>query len=275
MNFKRLALLPFLVAVAPAFITLTMEGSPTRGLALNAVVEIVKIFALVGSLVAASAFDRGDHLRRAWLLHGVCYAILLFRDLIYGLWLGLYSGPTQYLEAILVVMANVSGVTGVWLLSRTWQVAGIELPGSPARQLMVRALGVLVGLTIAGPSIFVEIGSALRGEVNSIVVVVSGITDVIGLSLIVPVMLTAIALRGGLLLWPWGLLTASHLAWLLYDFTGLLRHLVQIEPTMVMMWREIFRAMACTFCLTAGIAQRAVSVPGRDGISMPAPRAAR
>jgi hypothetical protein len=261
MSFKHLALLPLVVGMTPALIMLALDAG-TQDLALDVEVEIVKIFALMGSLIAASAFDRGDYLRRAWLVYGFCFVFLLLRDLLFRVWLHDDSGGlSQYLEPVLVILANSCGVIGVWMLSRTSEVAGIALPGSSERQLLARALGLVLGLAIAGPSLYVEIGHALEGQVFSIVLIISGIGDVISLALIVPVMLTAVALRGGLLLWPWGLFTASALSWLLYDFTGLLRHLAQIEPTTATMWREIYRALACTFCLSTGIAQRMVSAP--------------
>ena len=262
MSFRRLLVLPFVVALAPAIVMLGIEPGRTRDVSLQVVIEIAKIFALTGSLIAASAFDRGDHLRRAWLFHAACYVFLLFRDLLYGLWLPRYTGePLSYFEAVLVVLANASGVLGVWMLSRTWQIAGLVLPWSAAARRILRTLGIVLGLAIAGPSILLELDNAVGGEIQPMVRVVSGVADVIGLTLIVPVMLTALALRGGLLIWPWGLLTASQLSWLLYDFTVLLRHLAVIEPSMATMWREIFRALACAFCLSAGIAQRAVSMP--------------
>jgi hypothetical protein len=274
MSFKYLALLPLLVGMAPALIMLALHGG-TQDFALDVEVEMVKVFALAGSLTAASAFDRGDYLRRAWLVYGFCYVFLLLRDLLFGVWLDHYSGGlAQYVEPVLVIMANSCGVIGVWMLSRTSEVAGIALPGSKERQLIARTLGVIVGLAIAGPTIYLEIGHALEGQVLPMVLVVSGIADVISLALIVPVMLTALALRGGLLLWPWGLLTASALSWLLYDFTGLLRHLVHIEPTTATMWREMFRGMACTFVLSTGIAQRMISAPASESKPTAAVKAA-
>jgi hypothetical protein len=264
MSFKHLAFLPVLAGLAPALIMLALDGQ-TQDVALNIEVETVKVFALVGSLTAASAFDRGDYLRRAWLVYGFCYVFLLLRDFLFRVWLERHSGGLSvYLEPVLVILANSCGVIGVWMLSRTSEVAGIALPGSSERRLLARALGVIVGLAIAGPAIYVEIGHALRGQILSIVLVISGIADVISLALIVPVILTALALRGGLLLWPWGLFTASALSWLLYDVTGLLRHLVHIDPATATMWREIYRALACTFVLSAGIAQRMVSAPATD-----------
>jgi hypothetical protein len=274
-SFKALAILPVIAGLAPALIMLGLDAGPTQKVALNVEIEIVKVLALAGSLTAASAFDRGDYLRRAWLVYGSCYVFLLLRDLLFRVWLGHDGGVfSQYLEPVLVILANGCGVVGVWMLSRTLQVAGIALPWPPGRQLLVRMFGVVVGLAIAGPTMLLEIGNALEGRTLSIVRVVSGIADVLSLALIVPVMLTALALRGGLLLWPWGLFTASALSWLLYDFTGLMRHLVHIEPVTATIWGESFRAMACTLCLSTGIAQRMVSKPESDVKPTAAARAA-
>ena len=275
MNFKRLAILPLLMALVPALITLGIEVAHTRQIALRVEIETVKILGLAGSVIAALSFDRGEHLRRAWLLNGSCYAFLLFRDLLYGVWLVRESGgPWQYLEPALVLIANAGAVTGVWMLSRTWQVAGIALPWSPLRREIVRWVGIVVGLVIAGPTFYVSLEGALKGQVRAIVYTVSSLGDIFSMALIVPVLLTTLALRGGLLSWPWGLMTASQFGWLFYDATGTIRLFVQMAPATATMWSEIFRAMACTYCLSAGIAQRAVSAPDAAASPVAVPKPA-
>ncbi len=262
MSFKRLAVLPLAAALVPVLIMLGIEVASTRTFALRAEIETVKILGLTGSVIAALSFDRGEHLRRAWLLNGSCYAFLLLRDLLFGVWLMRENGePLQYLEAVIVLVANAGAVTGVWMLSRTWKVAGIALPWSSLRREIVRWVGIVVGLAIAGPSVWFSLDGALRGEVRAIVYVVSSTADIFSMALIVPVLLTTLALRGGLLSWPWGLMTASQFGWLFYDATQMLRLFVHIEPTTVTMWAEVFRALACTYCFVAGIAQRAVNAP--------------
>jgi hypothetical protein len=262
MSFRRLAVLPLVAALVPALIVLGIEVARTRQIAVRVEIETVKLLGLTGSVIAALSFDRGEHLRRAWLLNGSCYAILLLRDLIFGVWLVRESGqPLQYLEAIMVLVANAGAVTGVWMLSRTWKVAGIALPWSPLRREIVRWVGIVVGLAIGGPSIWFSLDGAMKGEVRAIVYVVSSVGDIFSLALIAPVLLTTLALRGGLLSWPWGLMTASQFGWLFYDATGTIRLFVHLAPTTVTMWSEMFRALACTYCFVAGIAQRAVSAP--------------
>ena len=275
MNFKRLAVLPFLMALVPALIMLGIEVARTRQIALRVEIETVKLLGLAGSVIAARSFDRGEHLRRAWLLNGSCYAFLLLRDLLFGVWLVRDSGePSQYLEALIVLIANAGAVTGVWMLSRTWQVAGIALPWSPLRREIVRWIGIVVGIAIAGPTFYVSMEAALNGQVRAIVLAVSALGDIFSLALIVPVLLTTLALRGGLLSWPWGLMTASQFGWLFYDATGTIRLFVVMAPATATMWSEIFRALACTYCLSAGIAQRAVSAPDASEGAVPVPKPA-
>ena len=275
MNFKRLAVLPLMAAIVPAVIMLGIEVARTRQIALRVEIETVKILGLTGSIIAALSFDRGEHLRRAWLLNGSCYAFILLRDLLYGVWLVRDSGePSQYLEAFIILVANAGAVTGVWMLSRTWKVAGIALPWAPLRREVVRWIGIVVGFAIAGPSLWFSIEGALNGQVRAIVYAVSSAGDIFSLALIVPVLLTTLALRGGLLSWPWGLMTASQFGWLFYDAMGTMRLFVHMEPATVTMWSEIFRALACTYCLSAGIAQRAVSAPDIAGAPLPVPKPA-
>ena len=262
MNFKRLAVLPLLAGLVPVIIMLGIEVARTRQIALRVEIETVKILGLTGSIIAALSFDRGEHLRRAWLLNGSCYAFILLRDLLFGVWLVRNSGePSQYVEAIIILIANAGAVTGIWMLSRTWKVAGIALPWPPLQREVVRWVGIVVGFAIAGPSLWVSIQGALRGEVRAIVFAVSSAGDIFSMALIVPVLLTTLALRGGLLSWPWGLMTASQFGWLFYDAVLTFELFVPIKPTTVTMVSEVFRAYACMYCLVAGIAQRAVSAP--------------
>jgi hypothetical protein len=275
MNFKRLAILPLLAGLLPVIITLGIEAAQSRQIALRVEIETMKTLGLLGSLIAARSFDRGEHLRRAWLLNGSPYAFLLLRDLLYGVWLVRDSGePSQYLEAAIVLVANAGAVTGMWMLSRTWKVAGIDLPWSPLRQTVVHGIGIVVGLAIAGPTLWVSLERAMHGETKAIVSAVSSLGDIFSLALIVPVLLTTLALRGGLLSWPWGLMTASQFGWLLYDATLALNTFIHMEPATTRMWTEVFRAIACSYCFAAGLAQRAVSAPDPGLASAPVPKPA-
>jgi hypothetical protein len=114
----------------------------------------------------------------------------------------------------------------------------------------------------------------MRGETKAIVGAVSSLGDIFSLALIVPVLLTTIALRGGLLSWPWGLMTASQFGWLLYDATITLGTFIHMEPVTTRMWTEVFRAIACSYCFAAGLAQRAVSAPEPGAVAAGIPKPA-
>jgi hypothetical protein len=259
MNFRPYVILPFVAALVPALITLAMGSSPSLATAFKMEVFVVRIMALTAALVAANAFDRGDYMQRAWLIYGLAPAFIMIRDLLFTFWLTRESGtPSEYVEALLVFLANAGQIVGVWMLSRAWQIAGIELPGSSHRRALFIGIGTLIGIAVTGPSMALNLGDALRGEMFGLVALISGIGDIVSFALIVPVVLTAIAMRGGLLFWPWGLLTASLAGWLLCDLTGLLRHIVE-DAAFTLTWRETFRTLACAFCLSAGIAQHAVN----------------
>jgi hypothetical protein len=275
MNFKRLAILPLLAGLLPVMITLGLELARSRQIALRVEIETMKMLGLVGSIIAARSFERGQHLRRAWLLNGSTYGFLLLRDLLFGVWLIRDSGePSQYLEAAIILVANAGAVTGMWMLSRTWKIAGIDLPWSPMRQAIVHGIGVVVGLAIAGPTLWVSLEATMRGETKAIVTAVSSLGDIFSLALIVPVLLTTLALRGGLLSWPWGLMTASQFGWLLYDATITLNTFIHMEPATTRMWTEVFRAIACSYCFAAGLAQRAVSAPDPSSVAAALPKPA-
>jgi hypothetical protein len=76
--------------------------------------------------------------------------------------------------------------------------------------------------------------------------------DIVTLCLITPLLLTAVALRGGSFSWPWGLLTASRLAWLLYDASEAFG--ASLGPAGFPL-PELFRGLGENFLCAAGLAQ--------------------
>src|SRR5262249_51549704 len=132
------------------------------------------------------------------------------------------QGPViDYLEAGVILIANISSVIGTWLMARAWQVAGLELPGSCAGRATVIFAAIAIAIVIAGPAVYVDFHNLITGVPVSGVRVASDVGDIISFCLIAPVLLTAVALRGGSLFWPWSLLTASMLRWLFYEGSNL------------------------------------------------------
>ena len=78
------------------------------------------------------------------------------------------------------------------------------------------------------------------------------VVDILGLCLVAPLLLTAVSLRSGLFVWPWALITAGRIAWLLYDAA------VAVEagpPPLGFPLSEVFRGLGMNYLFAAGLAQ--------------------
>lgn len=224
-------------------------------------IESAKLLALVGCVVAARAFSRGDYLRTAWAMHAACYALLLTRDAIFlgvlrdGMAFGLRY---VYVQALLVTGANGCAMVGSIMLARAWRVAGLENPGRPVTRVVATALWILLSVSITGRATMIDARQLASGHLEALVGLSSDVTDLLSMCLIAPVFFTALALRGGLLRWPWALVTAGLLFWLLYDAGLVLAEAFSLEPLSARVLRESFRGAACLYSLVAGLAQQLV-----------------
>ena len=146
------------------------------------------------------------------------------------------------------ILANLCLLAGVWLLARAWKMAAISLPGGRSGVVAVALVTALLALAVAAPGALKSARDLAGGDWSSLILVVSAVVDIVTLCLIAPLLLTAVSLRGGLFSWPWGLVTASQLSWLLYDAAATL------TPG-GFPWGEVFRGMAENYLFAAGLAQ--------------------
>ncbi len=257
MKFRALAVLP-LAWVAAFLLVVTAAPAPLVTPLIRFEIEAAKALTLVGCVVAARAFSPGDYLRRAWVLLGACYVLLLARDAIL---VGFLRGDIafglrfEYVQAVLVTGANLLGLVSSFMLARAWHVAGLELPGRRAQRAVVMVLWVAFSVAIAGGALLIDARRVLAGDVQSLVGVSSDVSDLLSMCFVAPVFFTALALRGGLLRWPWALMTASLLFWLFYDAGLVLAEALALAPLPARVLRECFRGAACLYSFSAGLAQ--------------------
>jgi hypothetical protein len=244
------------VAVAVLSGALALAGSALLSDFYRAELAVVELAGLAGGLAAAGRFAPGDYQRRAWILIASCPLLLLLGDLT--LTTGVFSDRpwTPLANGILTVVANVGPVAGTWILARAWRVAGLELPGSEAGRVAARALVIALALAATGAPTLIELRALLAGDGSHLTNLASSVGDMITFSMIAPLFLTAVALRGGLLAWPFALLTASLFAWLGFDATITLAPLTGASDADVKVVLEVFRALAFTSGGAAGLAQR-------------------
>jgi hypothetical protein len=257
---RVLALLPLLFAGVFLALELLAPGHAATVALMRTENEAGKVLCLAGCIAAGLAFGRGDYLRVAWLFLAACQLGLLLRDatLISTPSGGFQLASLDALRAALVVSANVAGVVGTAMLARAWSVAGF-VEGLRWRRALLFVAGLGIALLIEGWPLVEDVRRLLAGHPGTLVDMVPDLADVICFALVVPVLQTAVALRGGALLWPWALLTLSGLFWILYDLAYgavLARNAAGAVP--LQMGAEALRALATTFTAAAGLAQRRV-----------------
>jgi hypothetical protein len=251
-----------LLTALPVVVALLYGGAqwlaPDRELVFRVVVLMLKGLAAGGAAAAGFRFLPRDYLRAAWLLTATCFGLLFTKDLLFGLGWRHVTFPVgiAYARGIFTLVANVCGSVGVFLLARAWSVAGLIHPGSKGQKALMYAGAVVIAFGTAGQATFVDFQELFAGDPQRIPACASDLGDIVGLVLIAPVLLTAIALRGGLLAWPWTLMVASQLSWLLYDASGRIAFWTHSRPVELVSLEELFRALALLYGFSSGVAQR-------------------
>ena len=271
MRYRVLAVLPIAWALAIGIAALA-SGRAMEDV-LVAQNEIGKALALAGCATAALAFERGDYLRRAWSLSALCFLLLLIGDAsgAHRIAAALSAHEIGAAQGACAILANASAVVGTWMLARAWSIAGFDDDENAAKSRRIRyAIAALVSLAITGWPIVHDVHELLAGQIDAVVSLASDFGDMISLALVAPLMQTALAMRGGLLRWPWGFLTASGVAWIAYDAASGVVDALNVAPGLGLVGSESLRALATGYMLVAGIAQRLTVSPDARASVLPA-----
>lgn len=260
LKYRLAATLPILAALAFWIAARRVGGPAAMPAAHHIIVTLAKLCAVAGALVGAAPFERGGHLRRAWLYLGGCYLLLIINNLVLGF--GSHDGHVQFsrtvaiARGITVTLANISSCYGLWLFARAQSVAGLHFQEDRRRRWALQVASAVIALAIAGPPLVADVRALAHGNAEMFLAVGSDVGDIIGFCLLGPVLLTALSLLGGLLGWPWALLALSQIGWLLYDATGVLGRLAGMPAADQRSLEEAFRVLACLYSMSAGLAQR-------------------
>jgi hypothetical protein len=247
---KKLFLVPLVAAVA----WFAVRGAPVEGQRIfNLTLEAL---ATIGPLMAASTFDRGDYLRRAWLCFGAAAAFLFLAQLS-RFWTGPSNGM-GWIRVGAIFLSNTATSVGSILFARTAGKAGLELPGSKLSRGGGYVISVGIALLFAVPALLQPIQHFSTSRLpGGLVPFFATIGDATSLALIAPILMTALALRGGLIAWPWIFLTCGELSWLIFDAA------IAVIPDDAPAWLQdsatCFRMAAFAFTFAAGLAQKRVS----------------
>ncbi len=212
------------LAVAPVVIV----GALLAAVALThhhpAVVHGAAIFAYgvssLASVLAAYRFGARERVGRAWILMAVASGLGFIQALFFGVSFH-GSGASQPLAIRLirlgiVIALNVADVCALALFTRVWNDTGLV----PKWRRLATIISVVVALGIAGPAAVGDVRNVSVLGLGWAASLTSDLGDIVGIALMGPVLATAIAMRGGLLVWPWALLFCNSFIWLLYDAGG-------------------------------------------------------
>jgi len=268
---RLIALTPFLAA--GVMIALAVLGKQPLAFYLLWVTA-AKTIATVACLAAMLQFQPRDYLFGAWLTSALNYGLLLVTDLIgWGHRLsGAYSPKENLARAIVIVAANVLAPVPAILLAYALRVAGLVFPGTKAQRSLLIVVTVAIAGLLTGPSIWQSVSWVAGGQVREgITNGVIALGDAIPVILLAPLLLTALSLRGGTLVWPFGLYTAGTFVWMLYDASD---HLVDAVPLNVTLGHVLIqgcRTLACLIIGAAALAQVVAIRSTRRQIQTPAP----
>jgi hypothetical protein len=277
-NKGTLVAIPIIVAVAYLALQAMFPEGQTRKLFFVSEIATMKMLAAIGCFIAASRYRRTEYMGVAWYLFGLDYFLLFAKDLMFGRVLhlpGIDPEMAATLRAVFVIAANLGGMIGAVMLARVWHVAGIALPGSRRIQFTAMVLGVAIAVGIVGFGTWHDLHNLVHGDKEAIIAIASNLGDIVSFSAIAPILLTAIAMRGGALAWPWALVTLSNVGWLFYDMSWSFERQLPLSEHTLRIVAEFWRALACAMALAAGLAQRwAIRSAARDQSATTGARAA-
>jgi hypothetical protein len=246
MSYRWLALLPLVYA---AVVTLAAESLPAW--LWHGAFAASYLAASAGSLAAARRFGRHDRLHWAWMLMSAAYAIGFVTRLVIGGDTGVpeMSPLVGTLWSLLTLGMNALGVASLVLFARVWTGTGL----APEWRIHVTVLMLALGLLVDAHAALEAARAAAHGDRQALGLLVSVVSDIISVALIGPVLATAVAMRGGLLVWPWLLQFLSCTAWLVDNATVFL-------PGSWEQRGDLFcRLLGTGFGCTAALAQRQVT----------------
>jgi hypothetical protein len=172
------------------------------------------VYALAAATAAMAANTFGwwrEETGRPWTLFTIEFALLFVNYALRRT----APNATLALDATAIAL-NLAQVGAFWLMSRTLHSAGIGHVIGTERRIALTVVAFVVAVIIAHSSILNQWKLLMSGEAN-VASVIGVSADVITFTLIAPLALSMIALRGGQVFWIFALLTVSVFGWMFND----------------------------------------------------------
>ena len=244
---KRLIIIPFVCAAIAAF-GMVLDASSAAMFYRGVLIAAAFVTAL-SAFITTSKFVFGDKLYASWLFVGIGYTLSTIR---YSLRLAamIRGGgdllPRTALDAMLVLQ-NVAIAVALLMFVLAWRSTGLASGGWG-----LIAVGILIALLIGGYALY----KGYETRSADAVLLISTLGDVVGIALIVPLAISARALRGGLLMHTWLYLALCEFFWMLYDIWLAVRERLGVSPRAGTGVEQMIRVAAIMFAFIATVAQR-------------------
>jgi hypothetical protein len=259
LRFQALALAALVVGLLPAPFAASVADPVQLAGAFFGWAVAMYLFAAGGTLVAALTFEPGEPMRPGWLLLSVSYLVLAPALIRMGPKADNLYEATQRAPWVASVTSIASGalaVAGFLVLSRAWRASGLDTTSRAAR-VTARLVALAVAAAMAGPDLVDRLPAALKGDVLAAGDVITDLLDGGLFVVAIPVLRAALVLLGGgLVAWPWLMLTASIMSWLGYDAIAVYGGAAGLDARTLRVAEEVLRTLGAAFAFSAGIAQR-------------------
>ena len=237
------------------YVVVHLLAGPDSAPVVTGCILAAKLFTLVSFVLAATRFSWGDRLFVAWWLLALNMTLVLLKDLCSGqpfelVGTSISLDVQSYAIGGMLSAANMASTVAMVLLARAWSDSGLEEVTTPSPvhrllKLAVVPLAVLAFVVVTRDNIRHLPPDLAR---TIMFIVIPNVADLVCLSLIGPIALTAFSLRGGALSWPWALLALGNTFWLLWDLATSLSHLSGVVV-------EVVRLLALGYTGSAGLEQ--------------------
>ena len=243
---KRLAVLPFAFG-ALAIIGLALD-EPAAARFYRALLIFAALVTAVSAFVTTSRFAPGDKLFASWLFIGIGYSISTIRYSVrlFVMIRGEELLPAAVLNAMLILQ-NVAIAVALLMFVLAWRATGLA---------RARSGWIVVGIAIALLAGGYPLVQGFQTRNADMVLLISTLGDVVGIALIVPLVTSALALRGGLLMHTWLYLALCEVFWLIYDIWLAVRGPLGVEARAGTTIEQMIRVTAILFAFIATVAQR-------------------
>src|ERR1043166_2507611 len=160
--------------------------------------------AAIAAGMAAERFNWWhEHLGRAWALFSLEFFLLLVNYVLRR------TAPSADLALnATLIAANVAQIAAYWLMARMLTAAGIGYLMSPAKRIVLTIAALAIAILLCQASLLAQWQAIRAGHLQP-GSLVSVLADVVTFTLVAPLAMSALALRGGQLSWIFAFLTIS------------------------------------------------------------------